>query len=106
MSAITFDTLKLAKGLESSGFTHEQAVGAAEVLSETIGDAATPEDALELKSDISELKHDIATLKISQAKTSAKIDMLQWMVGAVGVGVLMLVLRTFWSLAPTTTVLQ
>ena len=39
MSAIAFDTLKLARKLEASGFTAQQAAGAAEALAETAAGA-------------------------------------------------------------------
>ena len=36
MTAITFDTLKFSRRLEASGFTPQQATGAAEALAETM----------------------------------------------------------------------
>ena len=38
MSAVAFDTLKLATKLEQAGFSAEQAKGAATALSEVLGD--------------------------------------------------------------------
>jgi len=38
MSAVAFDTLKLAARLEQSGFSAEQAKGAASALSQVLGD--------------------------------------------------------------------
>ena len=65
--AVLFDTLKLSRRLEQAGFTRDQAVGAAEALSEAIsGDLATKADIAELRAEIvalgSELRAEIATL--------------------------------------------
>ncbi len=57
MSTVTFDTLKLSRKLESAGFTHEQAVGAAEALADTLVDFVAT------KHDIELLRHDIEILK-------------------------------------------
>ena len=72
MSAIAFDTLKLARRLETAGFSRDQASGAAEALAETFSsEIATKSDLnevkLELKADIAglraELKSEIANVK-------------------------------------------
>ncbi|MBW4090308.1 MAG: DUF1640 domain-containing protein [Proteobacteria bacterium] len=65
--AVLFDTLKLSRRLEQAGFTHDQAVGAAEALSDAIsGDLATKADIAELRAEIAtlgaELRAEIATL--------------------------------------------
>ncbi len=63
MNAFTFDTLKLARGLESAGFSHEQAIKTAEVFAETMGtEVAT-------KADLREMEHRL------------KADILKWMFG-------------------------
>jgi len=65
MTAVTFDTLKLSRKLESAGFTHDQAVGAAEALADTFSDGiATQADIADLKQDIGTLKGDIASLEL------------------------------------------
>ena len=53
MTAVPFDTLKLARKLQSSGFTAEQAAGAAEAMAEAMGEqVATRADLKELSSDL------------------------------------------------------
>ncbi len=55
MPAVAFDTLKLARRLETAGFTHDQATGASEALAESIaGDLA-------IKADLAELRRSIET---------------------------------------------
>ena len=58
MTAVPFDTLKLATKLEETGFTREQARGAASALAESLegSNLATKPD---LKEAIAELKVDI-----------------------------------------------
>lgn len=41
MPVVSFDTLKLAQTLKSSGFTQKQAIGAAEALSEALAESYT-----------------------------------------------------------------
>lgn len=69
MSAITFDTLKLAKKLEAAGFTPQQAAGAVEAVSESFSEVS----GLATKQDVSDLRRDLA---------EAKADLLKWMFGA------------------------
>lgn len=82
---ITFDTLKLAQKLESSGFSREQATGAAEDLSENLsmekGDLVT-------KTDLKPLETDIAIMK-------AELGMIKWMMGGTVFGIFLLVVKTF-----------
>ena len=49
MSAITFDTLKLSRKLESAGFTHEQATGAAAALADSFESEVVTESKLDLR---------------------------------------------------------
>ena len=49
MTAVPFDTLKLARKLQESGFTPEQAAGAADALAEQV---ATRSDLWELASEL------------------------------------------------------
>jgi len=64
MTAVLFDTLKLSRRLEAAGFTREQAMGAAEALSDAIsGDLATKTDIAEIRSEMAELRSDIAELR-------------------------------------------
>jgi Spy/CpxP family protein refolding chaperone len=84
MSTITFDKMAYIDTLKAAGFDEAQARAQATALDAALKDTvATKYDLMDVKSEVGELK--------------VRIDMLQWMVGAVGVGVLMLVLRTFWS---------
>ncbi|MEI8397393.1 MAG: hypothetical protein WCF85_21960 [Rhodospirillaceae bacterium] len=43
MSAVPFDTLKLARKLQQSGFSPEQAAGAAEAMAEAMGEQVAPD---------------------------------------------------------------
>ena len=53
MSAVTFDTLKLARKLQQSGFSQEQAAGAAEAMAEAMSEqVATRSDLRELASEL------------------------------------------------------
>lgn len=64
VNAVVFDTLKLAKRLESAGFTREQASGAAEALAEGLtGDLATKADLAAVRAEIASLKSEVASLK-------------------------------------------
>ncbi len=72
MNAFTFDTLKLARGLETAGFPHEQALKTAEVFAETMGtEVAT-------KSDLRELEHHLkADIEALRKDTRADIEALR-----------------------------
>ena len=63
MTAMPFDTLKLARRLESAGFPPQQAGDTAEALAEAFGELATKADIAalraELKADIELLRRDI-----------------------------------------------
>ena len=69
MHTMTFDTLKLARKLEASGFTQQQAVGAAEAMAESLAEVS----GLATKEDVSDLRRDLA---------ETKADLLKWMFGA------------------------
>ncbi len=111
--AVLFDTLKLSRRLEQAGFTHDQAVGAAEALSDAItGDLATKADIADLRAEIAtlgaesfapnftprspasrtELRTEIAALRTSTA---------QWIIGAVFVNIVTISCAMFavWQLA-------
>lgn len=94
MTAVAFDTLKLARRLESAGFTHDQADGAAAALAETFSaEIATKSDIAELKGDIAklggDLRGEIASLRSSTA---------QWIISAVFINILT-VIGAVWQLA-------
>jgi hypothetical protein len=65
--AMPFDTLKLARRLESAGFPPQQAGDMAEAIAEALADLAT-------KTDIAGLKADIAAL---EARIDAKLEILK-----------------------------
>ena len=81
MNAIPFDTLKMARRLESAGFSGGQAAGAAEAMAEAMsgGELATKKDLLPVKSELltvtTGLERDIARVRtdlehsISQVRT-------------------------------------
>jgi hypothetical protein len=50
MATVSFDTLRFPRKLEQSGFTHDQAVGAAEALADTMGESVAT------KADLNELE--------------------------------------------------
>ncbi len=58
MSAVAFDTLKLATNLEKAGFSPEQARGASAALAESL-DGSSIATKSDLKETIAELKVDI-----------------------------------------------
>jgi hypothetical protein len=75
MATITFDTLKLTKRLEESGFAREQAEAQAEALAEA------------MESGIRELatKHDVdgvrQELRQFAERADGRFTLLQWMLG-------------------------
>ncbi len=69
MTAITFDTLKLARKLEAAGFQPKQAADTAEALAESMAEVS----GLATKEDIYGLKRDLA---------EARAEILKWMFGA------------------------
>jgi uncharacterized protein involved in exopolysaccharide biosynthesis len=61
--AVLFDTLKLSRRLEQAGFTRDQAIGAAEALSDAItGDLATKADIAEVRGEIAALRAEMGAL--------------------------------------------
>jgi len=79
MTAVAFDTLKLARRLEGAGFTREQADGAAEALADSFSnEIATKGDIAELRmattGDIAELRTAIAGF---EGKLESKIGALE-----------------------------
>ncbi len=67
MTAVTFDTLKLARRLEGAGFTRAQADGAAEALADSLSNEMAS------KGDIAELRASISAL---DSKLSSQISAL------------------------------
>lgn len=50
-----------------------------------------------LKTDVAVLKADVTLLKTDFAVQKAELGMVKWIVSGVGFGVVLLVLRSFWS---------
>ena len=108
MSAVAFDTLKLAKRLEQAGFSRDQASGAAEALADTFTtELATKRDVQELRSEIAlgstALRADIAR-QIADVRgeiASLRSTTAQWVVGVVFVNALAMLggLAAVWQLA-------
>lgn len=101
VATVAFDTLKLARRLQSAGFSREQADGTAEALAETlVGEIATKSDLAELRV---ELRSDIAELKAELKGDIANLrtDMAKWIISAVFVNILSLlgVVAVIWQLA-------
>ncbi len=86
MSAVAFDTLKLAKGLREGGFSESQAESVSNALKESLtgGDIAMKADVLAVSNDLkvlrNELKADMAGFKADMAEFKAEI--IKWMFGA------------------------
>jgi hypothetical protein len=80
VSAVAFDTLKVAEKLESGGFTPQQAKAAAQAFAEASADQ------LATKTDISVVRTDIEALRLATKSDLAetKADILKWMFGTIG----------------------
>jgi hypothetical protein len=82
MLAVAFDTLKLARKLESAGFPAKQAQDASAALAESItewhsvGNLATREDIQKVEAKVAGLETKIA---------ESKAEILKWMFGAIAV---------------------
>jgi chaperonin cofactor prefoldin len=96
MLAVAFDTLKLARKLESAGMQSKQAQDTSAALSETytewlaLGNVATREDVHEVRAELhevkAELRADIAKLEVKIGSLETKIEatkaeILRWMFG-------------------------
>jgi hypothetical protein len=89
MLAVAFDTLKLARKLESAGMQPKQAQDTSAALSETftewlsVGNIATREDVQKLEAMIVATKGDVQQTKLSlEAKVAeTKTEILRWMFG-------------------------
>lgn len=79
MSAVAFDTLKLAKGLREGGFSESQAESVSDALKESLtsGDIAMKADVLTVSNDVKSLRNE---LKADMAEFKAEI--IKWMFGA------------------------
>ncbi len=86
MNAV-FDTLSFAKRLEAAGEKPEVAEAHAMALKDLVLEEVAT------KADIQRLEVRIDSL---EKEMTARLAMMQWLLGSVGVGVLLLVIRTFW----------
>jgi Holliday junction resolvase-like predicted endonuclease len=86
MSAVTFDTLKFVKTLESAGFNAQQAEALANAQQTAISESA------EL---ILATKDDTNTIRADVAKVDAEIRLLKWMTGATFAAVMAILIRLF-----------
>ena len=86
MGIVPFDTLKLAKGLESGGFTAEQATAAVEALADAASSAnlATKDD-LTISSDRLEMSIDRLAQRIELSEHKMVVRFGGMLVVAVGV---------------------
>jgi hypothetical protein len=103
MLAVAFDTLKLARKLESAGMQPKQAQDTSAALSESfsewlsLGNIATREDVqrlesamredvqrLEGKTDKVDAKIDNLEARIGAKFAETKVDILKWIIGAMG----------------------
>jgi hypothetical protein len=101
MTAVTFDTLKLARRLESAGFTREQADGAAEALADSLSnEIATKGDIAELRA---EMRSSFNTLdsKLATEIALVRASTAQWIITAVFINTAGLIgaVATVWQLA-------
>ena len=89
MSAVTFDTLKFVKTLESAGFNAQQAEAIAQAQQNAISESA------EL---ILATKNDVALIRTDILKIDAEIRLLKWMTGATFAAVMTILIRLFLGL--------
>ncbi len=93
MNAV-FDTLSFAKRLEAAGEKPEVAEAHAMALKDLVlEEVATKADIARLETKIEQLRTGFEALR---SEAHARLAMMQWLLGSVGVGVLLLVIRTFW----------
>jgi hypothetical protein len=88
MAAITFDTHKIVRKLRTAGFEEAQA----EAVADAFADAQGQSD-LVTKRDISELRRDI---DVRFERLDGELKLNRWMLGILIVGVMSLVLKSFF----------
>ena len=87
---LMIDTLGYAEALEQSGFTSEQAKGAAKALNNTVGEElATKADLAQLST---ELRAEITELR---AEVKGELKLIHWMLGIVMIAVVIPLIRDF-----------
>ena len=75
MSAVTFDTVKFAKKLETAGMSARQAEAEAWALQDALS-----ESELATKQDVSELRYEFREIR---TELNGKLALVQWMLAAV-----------------------
>ena len=91
------DTLGYAEALEQSGFTSEQAKGAAKALNNTVGEELVTKADLaqlssKLRAEITELRAEITELR---AEMKGELKLIHWMLGIVVIAVVIPLIRDF-----------
>ncbi len=94
---LMIDTLGYAEALEQSGFTSQQAKGAAKALNNTVGEElATKADlaqlGAELRAEIVEVRAEITELR---AEVKGELKLIHWMLGIVVIAVVIPLIRDF-----------
>lgn len=97
MTAFAVDTHAFIKRLTASGMPEAQAETITSLVKEaqetSLGDLATKTDLVSLKGD---MRAEIEPVKLEMAGLKAELGVVKWMVGGIGFGVLLLVLKSFW----------
>ncbi|MEO1750862.1 coiled-coil domain-containing protein [Thiofaba sp. EF100] len=88
MATIAFDTHKFVRKLEAAGFTPQQAEAVAEALKD-----ASMEAEVATKRDVERLE---AKMDMRFEQINGKMTLMQWMLGLLLGGVVMLLLRSFF----------
>ncbi len=84
------DTLGYAEALEQSGFTSEQAKGAAKALNNTVGEE------LVTKADLAQLSSKLrAEITELRAEVKGELKLIHWMLGIVVIAVVIPLIRDF-----------
>lgn len=89
------------KALKEAGASEESATAAAQALAvpnlpiETRL-AKVESDLDVVKSDIKEIKTDTGDLKADMRVLKAGLGMIKWLLGGLGFGIVLLLIRTFW----------
>jgi hypothetical protein len=105
---LALDTLKIVKRLREAGLEERQAEAIGEVLFETrefdLAQFATKADLALLRADMQALRTELlgemdrrfAAVDGKLAVLQAELGMLKWMIGGVGFGLVLLIVRSFW----------
>ncbi|MEO5373850.1 MAG: hypothetical protein H7840_06165 [Alphaproteobacteria bacterium] len=86
MSTVTFDKLAYLETLKASGVPDDQARAHASALDAALHDSVVTK--ADLRSELEPVRLDIVAIK-------AELAIVKWMVGGIGFGMLLLVLKSF-----------